>query len=250
MQSAQLELASHLISPLQWVVTTLDTCIGRDTYRMGGGSVLAARWRHRHSTDIDLFFDEHTQSGMPLSRIADTLRELERHGEIHGLKIYAGRGFLFDRADVPVSFFATRPTTPSPLSAEKEATTDIATESTAEILVKKIRARMVRGSGYLSRDAYDLVVAHFEEPESVEIAFHNLSPEERSILFYDSQSEAFHLLSDHRVLSPSYNGLLSPVQNLEQLMREALAGNLSGERVRAFRDAGSHRDTPHGGDRE
>ena len=97
MKPATLKLASHLIEPLKWVVETLDQWTGRDTYRMGGGSVLAARWGHRHSTYIDLFFDEFAQRDMPLSKMFDGLLSLESEGEIHGLEVYSGRGFLFQR---------------------------------------------------------------------------------------------------------------------------------------------------------
>lgn len=38
----------------------------RETYRMGGGTVLAARWGHRKSTDIDLWLPEGT--GMTIAR--------------------------------------------------------------------------------------------------------------------------------------------------------------------------------------
>lgn len=235
MNPAPLELASHLIDPLQWVVARLDTWVGRHAYRMGGGSVLAARWGHRDSTDIDLFFDEFVQRDLPLSNIFDSLLSLEKSGEIHGLELYSGRGFLFQRKAVPVSFFATRETTPSPLSEETEAATGIATESSAEILLKKIRARMVRGSGYLSRDAYDLVVAHAEDAACIDAVFRHIGREERSILSYDSESASFQLIDDQRVLSPSYPELIEPIENLIQLTREALAGSLSRDRVIAFK---------------
>ncbi len=235
MNPAPLELANHLIDPLQWVVARLDTWIGRHTYRMGGGSVLAARWGHRHSSDIDLFFDEFVQRDLPLSDMFDGLLSLEEKGEIHGLELYSRRGFLFQRKAVPVSFFATRETTPSPLSEEKEATTGIATESSAEILLKKVRARMLRGSGYLFRDAYDLVVAHAEDAASIGSVFNQIGREERSILSYDSESASFQLIDDQRVLSPAYPELIEPIENLIQLTREALAGRLSRDRVLAFK---------------
>ncbi len=235
MKPPTLKLASHLIEPLKWVVETLDHWTGRDTYRMGGGSVLAARWGHRHSTDIDLFFDEFAQRDMPLSKMFDGLLSLESEGEIHGLEIYSRRGFLFQRKTVPVSFFATRETTPSPLAREKEATTGVATESSTEILLKKVRARMLRGSGYLSRDAYDLVVAHAEDVDCIGAIFSQIGREERSILSYDSESSSFQLIDDHRVLSPTYPELIDPIENLIHLTREALAGGLSRERVLAFK---------------
>ena len=41
------------------VTESLDALAGRPVdYRIGGGTVLAARWRHRTSFDIDLTIDE------------------------------------------------------------------------------------------------------------------------------------------------------------------------------------------------
>ncbi len=132
-----LHLASHLLEPLQWFVRVLDCWTSRERYRMGGGSVLAARWRHRHSTDIGLFFDELEHADMPLSELFSGFGEMEKREEITGLEVYAGQGFLFSRHGVPISFFGTRAVSASPLSNEKEAKTGISIETTEEILLKK-----------------------------------------------------------------------------------------------------------------
>ena len=82
MADSVLHVAGHLEGALRLAVETLDTCIGRETYQMGGGSVLAARWHHRHSTDIDLFFDEVRHPDMPLEPIFQAFQALEEQGEI------------------------------------------------------------------------------------------------------------------------------------------------------------------------
>ena len=37
---------------------------GEHRMRLGGGTALAARWRHRHSTDVDLFVDPADYEGL------------------------------------------------------------------------------------------------------------------------------------------------------------------------------------------
>ena len=55
----ELALPDTLTRCLSRIVEKLDTVINRDTYQLGGGTVLAARWNHRHSIDLDLFFTGH-----------------------------------------------------------------------------------------------------------------------------------------------------------------------------------------------
>ena len=133
-----------------------------------------------------------------------------------------------------MSFFGTRAVSASPLSEEKEAKTGISVETTEEILLKKIRARMLRGSEYLSRDAYDFVVAHIKEPEAIDRVFDGLRPEERAMLRFDAESASFRLADDSRVLAPAYPGLLQPIGNLESFLRDALNRRLDADRLRRF----------------
>ena len=203
MTDALVHVAGHLEDALRWVVETLDTCIGRETYQMGGGSVLAARWHHRHSTDIDLFFDEVRYPDMPLEPIFQRLRALEQQGEIGELEIHPTRGFACERGDVPMSFFATRQITPVRISGETVAIAGIGTETTSEILLKKVRARMIRTPSYHPRDAYDFVVAVVEDPQALNQVFDRLTPEEKAILAHDAHQGAVRLADSARIDSPT-----------------------------------------------
>ncbi len=52
----------------EWVT---PVCPEEAPWRIGGGTLLAARWRHRLSTDIDIFLDERScirATRNPLSR--------------------------------------------------------------------------------------------------------------------------------------------------------------------------------------
>ena len=231
MAETGLKVAAHLEEALRWLTQTLDAWIDRDSYQMGGGSVLAARWHHRHSTDVDLFFDTQTHGDVPLDEIIEGFRALEDRGQVEKLETYASQGFSCERANTPLSFFATEQVTPVRISGEREAKTGIGTEASAEILVKKIRARMIRSPRYLSRDAYDFVVAHVEDPYAVDQVFQVLNLEERRILAYDAHHQAVQLTDAERIISPAYPGLLDSLEHLMRYTRRALARQLTDESI-------------------
>ena len=231
MANTRLRVAAHLEENLRWFVQALDAWIDRDSYQMGGGTILAARWHHRHSTDIDLFFDSRISSAVPLDEITRGFRTLEQQGQIGRLDIQPSLGFSCERASTPLSFFSTLQVTPVRLSDEREASTGIGTETSAEILLKKIRARMIRNPRYLPRDAYDLVIAHVEDPDAVHQVFQALSSEEERILAYDAHRGSIQLTDADRIVSPAYPGLLDPLDNLARYARLALARELTDEAV-------------------
>ena len=227
MADTGLNVAAHLKEGLQWFVQALDAWVDRDSYQMGGGSILAARWRHRHSTDIDLFFDAHAD--VPLDEIIQGCIAREERGQVEKLEIHPSRGFSCERALTPLSFFATEQVTPVRISDEREANTGIGTETSAEILIKKVRARMIRNPRYLPRDAYDFVIAHVEEPHAVQQVFQVLGPEEKRILAYDAHQQSIQLTDADRIISPAYPGLLEPLQHLMRYARQAFAREFTNE---------------------
>ena len=46
-----------------------------EAYTIGGGTILAARWRHRQSQDIDLVIDEAAHPGSVLARPGSAFKE-------------------------------------------------------------------------------------------------------------------------------------------------------------------------------
>ena len=231
MADTGLNVAAHLEEGLHWFVQALAAWVGRDSYQMGEGSILAARWHHRHSTDIDLFFDARTHADVPLDEIIQGFRALESQGQIERLEIHPPRGFSCERANTPLSFFSTEQVTPVRISDQREANTGIGTETSAEILVKKVRARMIRNPRYLPRDAYDFVVAHVEDPHAVDQVFRVLSLEEKRILAYDAHGHTIQLTDADRIISPAYPDLLNPLQHLTRYARQAFARELADESI-------------------
>ena len=231
MDNAGLRVAAHLEENLRWFVQTLDTWIDRDSYQMGGGTILAARWHHRHSSDIDLFYDPGTRGNVPLDGIIQGFRSLEQQGQIERLEVHPSRGFSCERASTPLSLFSTVQVAPVRISEQREASTGIGTETSAEILLKKVRARMIRSPRYLPRDAYDLVIAHVEDPDAVDQVFQALSLEEERILAYDAHRDSIQLTDADRIASPAYPGLLAPLENLLRYVRLALARELTDDAV-------------------
>ena len=65
-----LRLSENLEEPMSWFLESFGDALDTNQYRMGGGSILVARWHHRHSVDLDFFFDERDAS-VDLERVMD-----------------------------------------------------------------------------------------------------------------------------------------------------------------------------------
>ena len=154
-------------------VKFLDHLCDRSEYVVGGGTALAARWDHRHSTDIDCFMNPESYRRAyeknggrlqgALETLADTYQLLEKDCGPGGITVvFADLGEF--------SLAPSRLLTAAPLSDECERQTGLRLEHTAEILAKKMRLRMMAGR-LVQRDAYDLVVASVKDRESFNMAF-------------------------------------------------------------------------------
>ena len=212
------------------MVEFLDPWFDRSFYAMGGGSVLAGRWQHRFSTDIDLFFSDrqlsqlHTQSTW--KQISNQLSILSESGEITELHVRPN-GFAFETSFGPVSFFGVPRLTRNAVTTEIEDSTGIATESTTEILFKKIRGRMVNNSEYVARDLYDVVVAFIKDSESLNRAFGILAEVELESLVYDVQKGDARVDDLERVIEPSYPSLVASFDTFNKIAGEVLSRNVS-----------------------
>ena len=125
-----------------------------ENLRMGGGTVLAMRWGHRLSTDVDLVLDREMHRPFAL-RVRDELRaELHEMRERREIKKYriSARFVGWEYADSgPISLSAS--------STQRrcdgtEADTGIALASTEAIL-----GRVLVGGQLVARDGYDLCSA-------------------------------------------------------------------------------------------
>lgn len=167
---------------LQIAMPILEQWWSRDQLELGGGTALAARWQHRHSTDVDLFInaDAYRRIETEYSEsIVDALLEFEEKGIVQQFEV--NRGFLeFVTKCGAVTLmaiprvFETKAQTPP----DYERHTKVRLESTAEILAKKLTGRIWGKGVFFERDAYDIAVAGIYEPQALEIARKSLSPRE------------------------------------------------------------------------
>lgn len=218
-----LELPNHLQPSIRWLIRILDQFTERHRYEMGGGSVLAARWKHRFSTDIDLFFDRKTQGPhVPLNQVKEHLHELQNEGQVAEFRAYES-GFTCQSPSGPVSLFSTDRLMPNAVTDQKESYSGINTESSSEILLKKIRARMINSTDYLARDLYDVVVAFLEDRKSLQDAFEHLSAEELKALEFDAASGVIQVRDLDRVIEPSYIELTSSFEEFNDFAAAILS---------------------------
>ena len=140
--------------------------LGGAEYEMGGGTVLAARWGHRVSYDVDLTLPD----TLPLyrlenpveSRFEHRMRELGGRPEyFRSLRMYQVR---FGDQGLDLWAHAVQPPgSQSRLRIEGR-------EETVHSNVQVLWGKIARAERNLSRDVYDLVQAAEHDPESLEIA--------------------------------------------------------------------------------
>ena len=135
-------------------------------YRIGGGTILASRWGHRESYDIDITVDEKTP-----------LRELRRdsgHGFEPAMEALGGRPVFSAELNMFTVIFAGSRIdlwARNPMPAEGHETIRVEGEpevvlSTAQIL----RGKLERADLSVVRDVYDVVKAAEHDPEALEAA--------------------------------------------------------------------------------
>ena len=155
--------------------------------RLGGGTTLAMRWHHRHSTDIDLALD--SDLAVDFMRryreaLRDALNTLKSQGAIR--RFYVGRQSVEWRyADSgPVSISASRRRYDMSL-LDVEAKTCMPLAPTYEILRGKLLGRVLMGNKLLARDGYDLACAFTYDEQAMKRLMdevHELEPERLSTL--------------------------------------------------------------------
>ena len=142
----------------------------------GGGTVLAARWKHRISLDVDLFCEPTTYGKLnPRERagIEAAINEIGGCGpsqtwcediatytEIHGIE-----------ATVLPGIIVIEPSKPTTLDG-----TWLALQGNAQILYGKIAWRMYESGEIAVRDSYDLACARMHDPQSLAQACSHVSP--------------------------------------------------------------------------
>ena len=138
-----------------------------DRYRLGGGTALAARWRHRDSTDVDLFTQAHVLRQALRRDPGAVNRSLRALAQRPGEKFEVGIDHVEVRLQgAPVSLLTLAPKLGDDASDDRVQGTQVALETTSEIVARKIHDRVLREGQYSARDFYDFVYAHREDPNA------------------------------------------------------------------------------------
>ena len=150
----------------EWVITRLDAILPvlhkyfpTDALAIGGGTVLQARWKHRISTDIDLFVSTetfHSVIGKSSDQIED---DLYRIHDVDQERSWVDFNVVYCEIEgVELTVMPSGPFV-SEASGNVIRGTSVKTESTAAILNKKLVGRMVQGEAFEIRDLFDLYTA-------------------------------------------------------------------------------------------
>lgn len=134
---------------------------------LGGGTVLAARWEHRESTDVDLFAPPGAFDGAEwrMAALAAVVGERVRSGDLTDALV--AKRHLRLTLDKPVgelTVFTGQDATAQPV-AHDETAAGFAVHSVEEILTRKLRFRVHGLGDFTQRDFYDFAVAALVEPD-------------------------------------------------------------------------------------
>ena len=130
---------------------------------LGGGSALAARWKHRESVDIDLFTSQTTFTEAIFRRSARFETRLEQLG-FGRVATLGPEGCTIYLQDARVDLVAVSPVTHPSRSTDCTPSPRVALETNLEILAKKLHRRMILHGRIVPRDLYDFAYARRFEP--------------------------------------------------------------------------------------
>ena len=190
------------------VAPTLLTLFGADSIVLGGGTVLAARWHHRVSTDIDLFTNlEHYQGRVADRReeVASTLGRLLSGAAEGAVEVERGWLRVHFREGPAALTTIPRPTIRDPYT---EVATGTGIGSTAEILARKLQSRILDLGVLTDRDLYDLLVARERDPVALRRVLTSVTDAERAAIASELRSLPRNWSSGEPVRDPAYPDLL------------------------------------------
>lgn len=176
-ERAKLQLDPSPAKAVGKAVDILSGWIRVEHLRLGGGTVLEARWHHRASTDLDFFFSPRATPPSTLflkdfDDIRMDLHQFVREEAIakDGVVLNGTNHIQFVIGDVPVSFVRTEMFHDDPCD-EVERETGVILSGTKDILTKKMYNRLGINRLATQRDAYDFAVARTLAPDELAYAW-------------------------------------------------------------------------------
>lgn len=145
-------------------------------WRLGGGTVLAARWRHRASSDLDIFLPERSMlAALRADRDRSFTERMEKLGATHLDLQDRSLKFHFPSGRVELTQLDARPALPPEIVRVDGH--EIAIDRIEQILTGKLFGR---GFRLPPRDVFDIAVANEEAPEALRCAVNYLMEEQRA----------------------------------------------------------------------
>lgn len=146
----------NLASLIQRIGPLLQAYFAPDLLRVGGGSVLQARWSHRVSNDIEMFVEPQVYNSVILDRRDQLEKSLEQIDGVDGSRCWVDLNALYLECEgVEVSLL--------PVASLKQLQydfvvpqTEISTDYTSSILAQKLVYRMGAANIFEIRDLWDL----------------------------------------------------------------------------------------------
>ena len=209
----------HLPEPastlLQTTFETVDTALagilpdGRK-WRLGGGTVLAARWAHRKSTDVDIFLPSNSGIAALDPRWNPWFtNEMHAHGASRLEVQDRSLKFSFPTGRIEITQLDPIPNMPPEVALVDGR--DISVYDNGQILTGKLYGR---GKRLPPRDIFDLAVARHEDPSALRTA----------VNFLDGPllAEVLHTI---RMVADVYsedapNAIIEPAQRWFHLLHE------------------------------
>ena len=232
---AELDLPAGPAKLLEAVRGPLGHHLGGEHHmHLGGGTALAMRWQHRHSTDVDLFvdpaayarlFEAEQQFGADLDRQTDSARHI-------AIEPGFARIVLADGGEVSLS--PSLSLTAVPLSTDTVRGTRVPLETTAEILAKKLRYYMIQNVQIVPRVLYDIAFARRRDPDALQTALSTLNEDH----IHDIDAELSYLRPGW--IERHHESLIAPIsrtdaENAVGLVRSVLQQHLRSRTARGER---------------
>ena len=152
--------------------TAICTVIEPARLSVGGGTVLAARWGHRRSTDIDFFCEPGAYAELDERKRAELEEVLRAVPGVETKTLWCDPIATWCTVrDTEVTILP-RPRV-RPLAGQGDSyldSTGVALQANAEVLYGKIVRRMLQAEEVHVRDAYDIVYAAERDRGSLEVA--------------------------------------------------------------------------------
>lgn len=153
---------------------------------LGGGTVLAMHWNHRHSTDLDFVVEE--DEPLDAGALRDRLEALQCQGRIDVWRYARRRSVMLTAGGVRLSFVFEG--VEASVSTEGRTAMDVRCESPGSILTRKLFGRVLDSGQMVSRDFYDFAWAALHRPPLWAQVSGRLLPEERDRLVRECRSIA------------------------------------------------------------